>query len=77
MARMERRTRAAMARRLMVWRFMGLVGKTSGSGSENQIQNPQAFVFVAFDSLIVAEYGDSVGERVPINVGETGENESD
>jgi len=56
---------------------MGLVGKTNGSRSENQIQNPKAFVFIAFDSLIVAKDCHSVGERVPIHVHESGAKEGD
>lgn len=56
---------------------MGLIGKTSGSGSEYQIENPKAFVLVTFDSLVVAEYGDSVGESVVVNVNETGTKEGD
>jgi len=51
---------------------MGLIVKASGSGSENEIQNPKAFVFVAFDSLIVAKNGDSIRKRVVVNVNETG-----
>ena len=61
--------------RLRVRRFMGLISKTSRSRSENQIQNPKAFVFVTFDSLIVAEYGDVRGERIPIHVNESGAKE--
>jgi len=53
------------------------VTETSGSGSENEIKNPKARVFVAFDSLVVAKNGDSIGERVVVNVNETGAQESD
>ena len=56
---------------------MGLVGKANGSRSENEIQNPKAFVFVALNALIVSKYGDAVGKRVPINVNETGAKEGD
>ena len=59
-----------------IWSFIGLnsvgVDKTGGSGSENEIQNPKAFVFVAFDSLVVAKDGDAIGERVVVNVNESG-----
>jgi hypothetical protein len=67
---------AAMARRFRVGRFMGLdsvgVAKASRGGGENEVQNPKAFVFVAFDSLVISEDSDSIGETVPINVHETG-----
>ena len=53
------------------------VTETSGSGSENEIENPKAFVFVAFDSLVVAKDGDAIGERVVVNVNETGAKEGD
>ncbi len=72
---------AAMNRRLMVMRRMGLdsvdVTKTSGSGSENEIKNPKARVFVAFDSLVIAKNCDSIGERVVVNVNETGAQKAD
>jgi hypothetical protein len=74
-ARIERIMKAAMAMRLRVERFMGLSGdvaETSGSGSENEVENPKAFVFVAFDALIITKDCDSIGETVPINVHETG-----
>jgi hypothetical protein len=70
-----------MTIRFRVMRRMGLnsvdVAKTSGSGSKNEIKNPKAFVFVAFDSLIVAKNCDSIGKRVVVNVNETGAQESD
>lgn len=53
------------------------VSETSGSGSENEVENPKAFIFVTFDSLIVTENGNSIGKTVPINVNETGAEESD
>ena len=61
--------------RLRVRRFMGLISKTSRSRSENQIQNPKASLFVALDALVITEYGDVRGERVPINVNESGTEE--
>jgi len=61
--------------------FMGLnsvgVDETGGSGSENEIKNPKARVFVAFDSLVITKNCDSIGERVPIYVHETGAEEGD
>jgi hypothetical protein len=53
------------------------VAETSGSGSENEIQNPKSGVFVAFDALVISEYGDTIGKTVPIHVHETGAEESD
>jgi hypothetical protein len=53
------------------------VSETSGSGSENEVENPKAFVFVAFDALVISEYGDTIGKGVPIHVNETGTEESD
>ena len=58
-------------------RFIGLVSKASRSRSENEIQNPKAFVFVALNALVVAEYGDVRGERVPIHVNESGAEKGD
>ena len=56
--------------------FMGLnsvdVTETGGSGSENEIKNPKASVFVAFDALVIAKDGDAIGERVVVNVNESG-----
>jgi hypothetical protein len=72
---------AAMARRFRVGRFMGLdsvgVAKASRGGGENEVQNPKAFVFVAFDSLVISEDSDSIGKAVPIHVHETGTEEGD
>jgi hypothetical protein len=56
---------------------MELISKTSGNGGENQIQNPKAFIFVAFDTLIVAKDRDSIRETVVIYVNETGAKEGD
>lgn len=70
-------TRAAMASRFKVMRFMGLISKTGRSRSENQIQNPKAFILIAFDALVIAKNCHSVGERVPINVHESGAKEGD
>ena len=58
-------------------RFMGLnsVGVDERNGSENQIQNPKAFVLIAFDTLVIAKNRDAVGKRIPINVGESGTKE--
>jgi hypothetical protein len=47
------------------------------SGSENEVENPKALVFVAFDSLIVTEDSHTIGKTVPINVNETGAEEGD
>ena len=57
---------------------MDLLGERIGlSDGENQIENPKTLVFVAFDSLIVTEYCDAVGESVVVNVDETGAEKSD
>jgi hypothetical protein len=71
----------AMAMRFRVERFMALdsvdVTKTSGSGSENEVENPKSGVLVTFDSLVISEDSDTIGERVPIHVNETGTEEGD
>lgn len=58
-------------------RRINLIIETTGSGSEHKVENPKAFVFVAFDSLVVTKNCDSIGESVVINVDETGAEEGD
>jgi hypothetical protein len=53
------------------------VAKASRGGGENEVQNPKAFVFVAFDSLVISEDSDAIGKGVPIHVNETGTEEGD
>ena len=65
-------TRAAIASRFKVMRFMELISKTSGGGGENEVENPKASVFVAFDSLVVAKDSHTIGKCVVVNVNETG-----
>ncbi len=57
---------------------MDLLGERIGlSDGENQMENPKALIFVAFDALVVAEYCDAVGESVVVNVNEMGTEKSD
>ena len=74
--RMKPRAQSGPWKRGGIRSFIGLnsvgVDETGGSGSENEIKNPKARVFVAFDSLVVAKNGDSIRKRVVVNVNETG-----
>jgi hypothetical protein len=53
------------------------VSETSGGGGENEVENPKSGVFVAFDALVISKDSDSIGERVVVNVNETGTEEGD
>ncbi len=65
-----------------ILRFMGLFSVRIGlRDGENEIENKMTFIAVAVrvgpNGRIVAEYGNSVGERVEVDVNETGTEKSD